>query len=50
MRRPLSEVTRYGWALVAVAALGLRSFLTPFPSETVPYLTVWSAVVFSARY
>jgi hypothetical protein len=42
MRRPLSEVTRSVWALLAVvAALGLRSFRTPFPNDTVPYLAVW---------
>jgi len=51
MRWPLSDVTRYGWALLAVvSALGLRSFLALFPDETVPCRTVWSAVVFSAWY
>jgi hypothetical protein len=41
MRQPFSEVTRYGWALLAVVdALDLRSFRTPFPNDTVPYLAV----------
>ena len=45
MRWPLSEVTRYGWALLAVvSALGLRSFLALFPGNTVPHFTVWSAL------
>jgi signal transduction histidine kinase len=51
MRIPKSVVTRYICALLAVvAALGLRWLLTPLLGNTVPYLTLWAAVVFSAWY
>ena len=51
MRKPVSYVARYGWALLAVvAALGLRWFLNPLLGDTVPYITVWPAIVFSAWY
>ena len=44
-------MTRYSWALLAVAAaLGLRWFLAPLLGDTNPYHTVWAAVVFSAWY
>jgi len=51
MQKPVNGVTRYGWAVLAVvAALGLRWLLTPLLGDTVPYLTLWTAVVFSAWY
>ena len=51
MRKRVNDVARYGWAVLAVvAALGLRWLLTPLLGDTVPYLTLWTAVVFSAWY
>ncbi len=51
MRKPVNHVARYGWALLAVvAALALRWLLTPLLGDTVPCLTLWTAVVFSAWY
>jgi PAS domain S-box-containing protein len=51
MRKPVNHVARYGWAVLAVvAALGLKWLLTPLLGDTVPYLTLWTAVVFSAWY
>ncbi len=51
LRIPKSVVTRYIYALLAVvAALGLRWLLTPLLGDTVPYLTLWAALVFSAWY
>ncbi len=51
MRKPVNDVARYGWAVLAVAAaLGLRWFLAPLLGDTNPYHTVWAAVVFSAWY
>ncbi len=51
MRKPVNNVARYGWAVLAVAAaLGLRWFLAPLLGDTNPYHPVWAAVVFSAWY
>jgi PAS domain S-box-containing protein len=51
LRIPKSVVSGYSCALLAVvAALGLRWLLKPFLGDTVPYLTLWAAVVFSAWY
>lgn len=45
------KTSRYALAvLVAVAALYLRSLLTPVLGETNPYHTVWLAVVFCSWY
>jgi signal transduction histidine kinase len=44
-------VRRYGFAvLAAIAALWLRSLLTPFLQQSNPYHTMWAAVAFSAWY
>ncbi len=51
MDRISYKTSRYALAvLVAVAALYLRSLLTPVLGETNPYHTVWLAVVFCSWY
>jgi signal transduction histidine kinase len=42
---------RYGLALLAaIAALLLRALLSPLFGSQYPYLTLWTAIVFAARY
>ncbi|MCU1300814.1 MAG: hypothetical protein JWQ87_1098 [Candidatus Sulfotelmatobacter sp.] len=46
-----SKALRYGLAiLIALLALVLRELLTPFVGKSNPYLTVWTAVVFSGWF